>query len=74
MKYEELSVNTVAFISCRLMLTKVLAGAARGEERSKGGGARVRLSNVDTGRLTELKYKLISSFKLAAGWHQGVCE
>jgi hypothetical protein len=34
----ELSVNTVAFISCRNRLTKVLAGAAREEKGSKGGG------------------------------------
>jgi hypothetical protein len=31
-KYQELSVNTVAFISYRCRLTKVLAGAARGKK------------------------------------------
>jgi hypothetical protein len=44
----ELSANTVAFIGSRIRLTKVLAGAARGEMGSKGGGGRVRLSDVDT--------------------------
>ena len=39
MKYKELSANTVAFISCRRRLTKVLAGAARGEKQSKSGGS-----------------------------------
>jgi hypothetical protein len=48
MRYKELSVNTVASISCRNRLTKVLAGAARWEKGSKGGGNRLRLSNVDT--------------------------
>ena len=43
----ELSASTVAFTSCRGRLTKVLAGAARGEKGSKGGGDRVTLSNVD---------------------------
>ena len=55
----------MAFFCCRNRLTKVLAGAARGEKGSKGRGGRVRLSNVDTGRLTGLKYKLICHFKLA---------
>ena len=59
MKYKELSANTVAFISCRSRLTKVLAGAA-----GRGGG-RVRLSNVDTRRVLGLKYKLIYCFILA---------
>ena len=36
-KIKELSVNTVAFISCRSRLTKVLAGAAKGEKGSKSG-------------------------------------
>ena len=63
MKYNKLSVNTVAFISCRL--TKVLAGAARGKKGSKGGGGRVRLLDVDIRRLSGLKYKLICHFKLA---------
>ena len=35
----KLSANTVAFISCRLRLTKVLAGAASEEKGSKGRGA-----------------------------------
>ena len=29
-----------------------------------GGGGRVRLSDVDTGRLSRLKYKLVCSLKL----------
>ena len=49
--YSELSANTVAFISCRGTLTKVLAGAARGKTGSKGGGGRVRLLDVDTWEL-----------------------
>ena len=51
MKYEELSANTVAFISCRRRLTKVSAGATKGEERKWEWGVQVRLSNVDTRRL-----------------------
>ena len=55
-KYIELSVNTVAFISCRCRLTKVLAGATMGETGNKDGGSHVRLPDVDTGRLSGLKY------------------
>ena len=44
---QELSANTVAFISCRNRLTKVLVGAAREEKESKGGGGQVRLLNVN---------------------------
>ena len=54
----------MAFISCRCRLTKVLAGAARGKKGTKGGGDRVRLSHVDTGRL--LEYRLICHLKLVA--------
>jgi hypothetical protein len=43
----------VAFISSRRRLTK--AGVAWVEKGSKGGGDRVRLLNVDTGRLTGFK-------------------
>jgi hypothetical protein len=39
----ELSASTVVFISSRGRLTEVLAGAARGETGSKGGGGQVRL-------------------------------
>ena len=46
----EHSANTVA-ISCRGRLTKALAGAARGETGSKGGGGRVRLLDADTWEL-----------------------
>jgi hypothetical protein len=56
----------VAFINYRRRLTKVLAGAARGKKGSKGGGGRVRLSNVDTEELAGFKDKLICHFKLAA--------
>jgi hypothetical protein len=35
-----------------------------GEKGSKAGGCRVRLPDVDTGRLIGLKYKLICRFKL----------
>jgi hypothetical protein len=38
----------------------MLAGAARGEKDSKGGEGRVRLPDVNTGRLSELKYTLDS--------------
>ena len=55
MKYEELSANPVAFISCRRRLTKVLAGAAREEKGSKGGGGQVKLSDVGNWRLSGLK-------------------
>ena len=66
-KYKtELSANTVDFISCRRRLTKVLAGAAKREKGSKGGGDCVRLLDVDTGRLSGLKCKLICRFKLVA--------
>ena len=62
MKYKELSTNTVAFISYRCRLTKVLADAAN---ESKGGGGGVRLLDVDIGRLLRLKYQhLITSLSL----------
>ena len=38
MKNEELSANTVAFISYRRRLTKVLAEAAKGEKGKQGLG------------------------------------
>ena len=66
MKYKELSANTAAFISCRRRLTKVLAGDTRREKGSKGGGGRVRLSDVDTWRLSGLKHKLKYHLKLAS--------
>ena len=47
------------------------------EKESKGGESRVRLWDVDTRRLTGLKYKLICHFKLAEnmiGVASGVCE
>ena len=47
----KLSASTMAFISCRGRLTKVLAGAAKGETGNKGAGSRVRLSDVDTWEL-----------------------
>ena len=50
-KFPEHSASTVAFISYRDRLTKVLAGAARGKTGSKGGGGRVGLSDVDTWEL-----------------------
>ena len=45
---------------------KLLACAARRGKGSKGGGGRVKLPDIDTRRLLELKYKLICHFKLAA--------
>jgi hypothetical protein len=47
----ELSASTVAFISCRGRLTKILAGAARDKTRSKCGGGQVGLSDIDTWEL-----------------------
>jgi hypothetical protein len=38
-EYEKLSANTVAFISCRRRMTKVLAGAARGKMEVRVGEA-----------------------------------
>jgi hypothetical protein len=58
MKYQEFSANTVAFISYRCRLIKVLGGATRGGKGSKGEGGRVRLLNVDTGELAGFKDKL----------------
>ena len=62
MKLEEPSVNTVTLISYRHRLVKLQV--LLGGKGTKGGGGRVRLSNVDTGRLTGFKYKLICCFKL----------
>ena len=62
---KEVSANTVAFISCRSRLVKVLAGAAREEKGSMGQECQVKLLDVDTRRLSGLKYKLICHFKLA---------
>ena len=67
----------MAFISCRRRLTKVLAGGAIGKKGSMGGGGRVRLPDIDSRRLSGLKYLLICRFKLAAdmvGVASGVCE
>ena len=44
----------------------MLAGAARGETGSKGGGGPVRLSDVDTWELAGFQNDLIHSFMLAA--------
>jgi hypothetical protein len=44
----------------------VLAGAARGETGSKGGGGPVRLLDVDIWELTGFQNKLIRRFMLAA--------
>ena len=56
----------------------MLGVAAGGKKGSEGVGGRVSLLDVDTGRLSGLKYKLICHFKLVAdmvgGWHQGVCK
>jgi hypothetical protein len=52
----------------------VLAGAARGEKKIKGGGGRVRLLDVDNGRLSGLKYNLICLFRLAAEMVRGGIE
>ena len=44
----------------------MLAGAARGEMGSKGGGGRVRLSNDDTRKLAGFQNELVCCFVLAA--------
>ena len=44
----------------------MLAGAARGETGSKGGGGPVRLSDVDTWELAGFQNELIRHFMLAA--------
>ena len=61
----------MAFISCRGRLTKVLAGSARGETGSKGGGGRVRLSDVDTRELAGFQNKFICHFILFADMVRG---
>ena len=43
----------------------MLADAARGEKRSRSGGSRVSLLDVDTGRLVGLKNMLVCYFELA---------
>ena len=66
-KYKiKLSANTVAFISCRSRLTKVLGAATREKKGSMDGRGLLNLPNVGTGRLLGLKYKLICHFKLMA--------
>ena len=62
--YKELSVNTVAFFSCRGRLTKVLAVATRRQTGSKGWGGWVRLSDVDTRELVGFQNKLLCHFIL----------
>ena len=44
----------------------MLAGVARGETGSEGGGGPVRLSDVDTWELAGFKNKLIRCFMLVA--------
>ena len=41
----------------------MLAGCTRGQNGSKGGGGRVRLSNVDARRLTGLKLICVSNWR-----------
>ena len=48
-------------ISCRSRLTVILTGATRGQWES-----RERLTDVNIGRLSGLKYKLVCHFKLVA--------
>jgi hypothetical protein len=73
MKYKELSANTVAFISCRRRLPKVLAGASRWKKGSKGGAGRVLLSKTVG---MELQGDML--FQIGGRhdqqWHMGVCE
>ena len=46
----------------------MLAGAARGEMGSKGGGGRVRLLNVDTKEFEGFQNELICHFILGQTW------
>ena len=48
----------MAFIICRGRLTSVLAGAARGGMGSKGGGGRMKLSDVDIQELAGFQNEL----------------
>ena len=61
----------MAFISCRGRLTKVLAGAARGETGSKGGGGQVRLSDVGTLELAGFQNELICRLILVVDMVRG---
>ena len=61
----KLSASTVAFISYRCRLTKVLAGAAKGEMGSKGGGGRMRLLDVDTWELAGFHNESIRRFLIS---------
>ena len=74
MKVDEIG----AFIICRSRLTKVLAGTARGETGSKGGGGQVRLSDVNTWELVGFSKLVDMSLHIGGGhgrgWHLGVCE
>jgi hypothetical protein len=63
---QELLANTVAFISCRSRLTIILVGAAKGEKGNGGGGGQVKLPDVNTEKLSDLKYELVCHFKLTA--------
>ena len=60
---QELSANTVAFISHTSRQTVMLAGAM--------GGGKVRLPNVNTGRLSGLKNELVCHFKLVVNMVEG---
>ena len=71
---KQLSPNIVAFISCRSRLYKVSAGSARGQTGSKVGGGQMRLLDVDTRRLSGLKYKLTCHFKLAVDKESDRCR
>ena len=61
----------MVFISCRSRLNKLLAGAARGEMGSNGGGGRVRLLDVDTWELAGFQNELICHFILAVDMASG---
>ena len=63
----------MTFISCRDGLTIMLARATRVEMGSEDGEGRVRLPDVNIGRLSGLKYKLVCRFELAVGMVDQVC-
>ena len=72
-KFLELSASTVTFISCRGRLTKVLAGAARGETGIKGGVGQVRIGlGIGILKLVDMPFHIGS--RHGRGWHLGVCE
>ena len=61
----------MAFISGRNRLTILLASAARGKKGSGNGEGQMSLPDVNKGRLSRLKYKLLCHFELAMDMVEG---